>query len=248
MIVLLLFKIVLLSLMQVSDLNMSANLKIKLNEKLYNRDPEETELGRKIIYRSINIIDQIGFEHFTFKKLAIEINSTEASIYRYFENKHRLLAYLTSWYWVWLDFQITFQTNNIKSPKERLKIILKVFSESQHDNSATEIDEAALHRIVVSESTKAYLTKEVDAANKDGLYREYKMLCNKIAKIILELNPDYAYANSLVSMLIETSHHQVFFAQHLPSLTSVKMNKGEYSGLLKFLDHILFSALKPAKP
>ena len=73
---------------------MSINIKIVLNEGLYVKEPQDSELGRKIIKHSILLIDKLGFESFTFKKLANEIQSTEASIYRYFENKHLLLKTL----------------------------------------------------------------------------------------------------------------------------------------------------------
>ena len=66
---------------------MAISIQIKLNEKLYIRDPQDTKLGRKIIQHSILLIDEIGFEGFTFKKLAMRIGSTEASVYRYFEKK-----------------------------------------------------------------------------------------------------------------------------------------------------------------
>ena len=49
---------------------MAVSIQIKLNEKLYLRDPQDTELGRKIIQESILLIDELGFENFTFKKLA----------------------------------------------------------------------------------------------------------------------------------------------------------------------------------
>ena len=65
---------------------MNVSVNFKLNDKLFLRNPEESELGRKIIQNSIILIHQIGFEDFTFKKLAIEIGTTEASVYRYFEN------------------------------------------------------------------------------------------------------------------------------------------------------------------
>ncbi|MFN3403092.1 MAG: TetR/AcrR family transcriptional regulator [Cytophagaceae bacterium] len=219
------------------------SIKIKLNEKLYLRNPEETELGRKILQKSILMIDQLGFEDFTFKKLAAEIESTEASMYRYFENKHKLLVYLVSMYWVWLDYQISFRTNNIRSTKEKLRIILKVICESRNNDPITEIDESALYRIVVNESAKAYLTKEVDSANKDGLYREYKAICKKIADLILEINPTYKYSHSIVSTLLEASHQQLFFARHLPSLTDFKDKKSEENELEKYLEHLLFSAI-----
>ena len=58
-------------------------IRFDLCPSLSHRDPQETELGRKIIEFSIILIEKIGFEAFTFKKLANEIGSTEKSIYRY---------------------------------------------------------------------------------------------------------------------------------------------------------------------
>ena len=89
-----------------------ATLFFKLNDHLYVRDPQHTALGQNIINKGVELIDRLGFEQFTFKKLAEEIGSTEASIYRYFENKHRLLHYLTAWYWSWLEYQIDYETHN----------------------------------------------------------------------------------------------------------------------------------------
>lgn len=52
---------------------MAITIQMKLNERLYLRDPQDTKLGRKIIQHSILLIDEIGFEAFTFKKLADQI-------------------------------------------------------------------------------------------------------------------------------------------------------------------------------
>ncbi|HBY69084.1 MAG TPA: TetR family transcriptional regulator, partial [Flavobacteriaceae bacterium] len=86
------------------------NLQIRVNENLYLKDPESSSLGKKIIENSIILIEEIGFEGFTFKKLGDRIQSPEASIYRYFENKHKLLLYLTSWYWSWKEYQLVIKT------------------------------------------------------------------------------------------------------------------------------------------
>ncbi|MFZ1526229.1 MAG: hypothetical protein WAT22_15510 [Saprospiraceae bacterium] len=48
---------------------------------IYLKDPFSSELGRSIIKESIEMIDDLGFEEFTFKKLAIKIKSTEATVY-----------------------------------------------------------------------------------------------------------------------------------------------------------------------
>jgi AcrR family transcriptional regulator len=91
---------------------------MQLNERLYLKNPQDTKLGKKIIQYSIILIDEIGFEAFTFKKLAERISSTEASVYRYFENKHRLLVYLLFCYWEWIKFSIDYNTMNIEDPKQ----------------------------------------------------------------------------------------------------------------------------------
>ncbi len=56
---------------------MEVQLQIKMNEKLFLRDPEQTELGKKIIRHSIQLVYKNGFELFTFKKLAEDIGTTK---------------------------------------------------------------------------------------------------------------------------------------------------------------------------
>ena len=47
--------------------NLLLSLKIQVNDKIYVKDPETSSLGRKIIQESILLMDEIGFENFTFK-------------------------------------------------------------------------------------------------------------------------------------------------------------------------------------
>ena len=63
----------------------TVKIQIAVDEKLFLKDPNSSELGKKIVKHSIELIDKIGFESFTFKKLALEIGATEPSVYRYFE-------------------------------------------------------------------------------------------------------------------------------------------------------------------
>ena len=222
-----------------------AILSFKLTENLYVRDPQETELGRNIIQMSIRMMDHLGFEEFTFRKLAMEINSTEASVYRYFDNKHKLLIYLIDWYWTWLEHQIDYQTNNIKDPVERLRICLHVLSEEKvFDPTVAYVDEAALQRIASSEFEKTFLTKQVDADNKEGLFLPYKSLCNKVAAIVSEVNPDFEFPHSLVSTIMLAIKHQLYYAQHLPSLADIKYNpKKHYKKLKEFLEIVVFKTI-----
>lgn len=160
---------------------MPIGIKITLNEKLYLRDPQETTLGKRIIKESIILIDEIGFEAFNFKKLAKAMESTEASVYRYFENKHFLLIYLVSWYWEWVSYLIDINVMNIKDAKKRLKIIIETLTYASKDNPSIDyVNESILHRLIIAEGTKAYHTKEVDKENTDGFFANYKNFVKRL--------------------------------------------------------------------
>lgn len=223
---------------------MKLQLQIKMNEKLFLRNPEQTELGKKIILHSIQLIHKNGFESFTFKKLAEDIGTTEAGIYRYFENKHRLLIYITAWYWSWLEYRVAVNTNNIKDPVVKLKRVIKLLATTVEDDIKTGyVDESILHQIIIAEGTKAYLTKHVSEDNKDQLFKPYKDLCTIIGGIIIECNPKYKYARSLSSTIIEIAHFQNFFMNNLPSLTDFGKDKDE-SKIVAFLKDLVFCSIK----
>ncbi|MBK7426530.1 MAG: TetR/AcrR family transcriptional regulator [Saprospiraceae bacterium] len=223
---------------------MEIQLQIKMNEKLFLRNPDQTELGKKIILHSIQLIHKNGFESFTFKKLAEDIGSTEAGVYRYFENKHRLLIYITAWYWSWLEYLVVFNTSNINDPIEKLKRAIQLLATTVEDDIRTSyVNQSILHQIIIAEGTKAYLTKHVSEDNKDQLFKPYKDLCAKIGDIILECNPKYKYPKSLSSTIIEMAHFQNFFMNNLPSLTDFGNIKDE-SAIVSFLEELVFSAIK----
>ena len=201
---------------------------IKVNDKIYLKDPFSSELGKKIISVSINLIDEIGLESFTFKKLATLLETTESSIYRYFENKNKLLIYLISWYWGWIEYQLVFATANIPSAEDELKASLKIIAQDVEEGAACHfIKLDILDRILISESSKAYLTKEVDDANKIGSYAGYKRVVARISDTVLKINPEFKYSHTLISTIVEGIHHQKYFADHLPSLTDIKDNPGD---------------------
>lgn len=222
---------------------MDIGLQIRMNEKLFLRNPEQTELGRRIIKHSIEMIFEQGFEAFTFRKLAGEIGTTEAGVYRYFENKHRLLIYIVAWYWSWLAYQVAFRTNNIVDPGVKLKMIIELLAKSVEDDISTSyVDESLLHQIVITEGAKTYLTKRVTEDNKDRLFKPYKDLCAHIAKIITEYNPAYSFPKSLASTVIEMAHYQNFFMNNLPSLTDFGQEKDQKQ-LINFLQDLVFSSI-----
>jgi AcrR family transcriptional regulator len=213
---------------------MILGIKFQMNKSLYSRDPQNTELGKRILQHSILLMDEIGFEAFTFKKLAVKIGSAEKSIYRYFENKHMLLLFLTSWYWEWVHYLISINIKNIQDPKKKLEIAIKNIVEATSENSLNEyINENILHRVVINEGSKSYHTHSVDDENKVGLFLSYKSVVNTVAGIIKQINPKFPYAISLASNLFEMSNNQIYFAQHLPKMTSLQDK--EEQDLIKML-------------
>lgn len=224
---------------------MSVDIKLNLNAKLSLREPQETDLGRKIISQSIVLIEKIGFEEFTFKKLAKEIKSTEASIYRYFENKHLLLLYIMSWYWEWVNYVIDINWKNIKDDNEKLSIAIAAIADASLDEyTPSYINMKLLHHIVITESAKAYHTKLVDKENKKGLFLTYKKLAEKLVTVVLKLNPKYPYPRVLASTLLEMANSQVFFSQHLNRLTDIKVEREDYSELKTVMEHFAFSLIQ----
>jgi len=215
---------------------MAVNISISLNPGLYIKDPQQSELGKRIIKHSILMIDELGFEIFNFKKLAEEMKSTEASIYRYFENKHLLLIYLVSWYWEWLNYMIQIKTFNIEDPKKKLEIILHTFVSISEENPTIDyVNESSLHKVVIAESTKVYHTKGVDEENNKGFFLNYKTIVTTVADVILEIKPDFPYPHALASNLYEMTNNHFYFADHLPRLTDISKKKGQNEEVEKML-------------
>lgn len=224
---------------------MAFSIRLHLDDCLYVRDPEETDLGRRIVDTAIRQLDEHGFERFTFRRLAEATGSTEASIYRYFQNKHRLLLYLVSWYWSWVDYRLEIVALTEPEAVQRLRRAVQVLLESHttYDPRWSHIDEVALHRIVVVESHKAYQTQRVDDLNAEGMFSAYKGLTATLAELIRGAAPDYPFPTALASTLVEASHQQIFFAQHLPSMTELKAEGDDFSQVGRFLDDLLSRVL-----
>lgn len=216
------------------------NIKIAINNKIYVKDPESSDLGKRIIEHSILMIDEIGFENFTFKKLGVKIDSNESSIYRYFENKHKLLVYLTSWYWGWLEYQLVFATNSIADVNEKLKRAIDIVSKTiVEDNAFSHVNEVLLNNIVINESSKSYLTKEVDQENKEGYFIIYKRMVNRLEDMIKDVSPSYEYPSSLASTILESTLYQHFLKDHFPTLTNCDTIKTPSS----FISDLVFKTL-----
>ncbi|WP_339881599.1 TetR/AcrR family transcriptional regulator [Polaribacter vadi] len=220
--------------------NLLSILKISVPDKIYIKDPETSDLGKRIIENSILLIYEIGFENFTFKKLGSKIGSNESSIYRYFESKHKLLLYLSSWYWAWLEYQLVIETFSLSDKNEKLDKAITILTRTvEEDSNFSHINETLLYRIIVNESSKSFLTKEVDKDNKEGYFEIYKRLISRLEVMITDVNPTYQYPLSLASTILEGGLHQHFLNEHFPSITNCLNNTSP----TEFLKHIVTKTL-----
>lgn len=219
-------------------------IQLEINNNLYLKDPQDSKLGRRIIEQSVILIDELGLEQFNFKKLAKYISSTEASIYRYFENKHQLFVYLLNWYWEWMTARIKLNTMNIADPRMKLRVALGIIIDTANRNMDIEfVDEEVLHRIVVREGANAYHNKLVDKDNATGYFLAYKNLSNHIASLIVGVDKTFKYPKALASTLIETANNNLYFAKHLPRLTDLKDDKSLNKNVKSMVELFCFGLL-----
>ncbi|WP_108422576.1 TetR/AcrR family transcriptional regulator [Flagellimonas amoyensis] len=217
------------------------SLKMGINDELYIKDPESSDLGKKIVEQSILLLDEVGFEQFTFKKLGTRIKSNESSIYRYFENKNKLLLYLASWHWAWMECRMVFETNGIPDPKEKLKRAIEILTQNvEYDSTVSHINESVLNKVIIDEYSKSLLVREVSKEKRDGYCIIYMRLVERLCKMIIAVDKGYPYPNSLASTVLEGTLYQYFLKAHFPALTDCD---GDITPTDYFTD-LVFRAIK----
>ncbi|MDO9552999.1 TetR/AcrR family transcriptional regulator [Rhodonellum sp.] len=197
-------------------------IRVDVNKNIYLKDPFSSDLGKVIVAKGIIMISELGLEQFTFKKLAGKVDCTESAIYRYFENKHKLLLFLMVWYWGYLEHNLIISTANLPDPKKRLKIALEILVNGPIYKVNDYIDPVSLKHLLTNEATKAFMTKEIDQEYQNGFFHYYHKIGNRIAAIITEINPDYEFPKALVSTVMGSGLMQSYYSEHLPGLTEIK--------------------------
>ena len=202
--------------------NILKKIRVEINPNIYLKDPFSSELGKDIILKSVSMMQELGFEQFTFKKLSSKIDCTESAIYRYFENKHTFLLYLNAWYWAWMEHNYVYATANLIDPDERLSLAIRLMVDGPIYRQNDFLDPDLLRYIVVNESLKGYLTKEVDSEHESGIFSQVYRFSDRVTSLIREINPSYLFPKALVSTLMESSLMQSFNSQHLPGMIDSK--------------------------
>ncbi len=219
-------------------------IKVEVSPKLYAKEPFSSDLGILLVKEGAKLLREMGLELFTFKKLAQKIGSTEAAIYRYFENKHMFLLYLCAWYWTWMEHNLVFSTTNIPDPAERLEIGVRLMVDGPCFLENEFLDPKLLRELMINESIKGYMTKTVDSEHESGLFDQVLKFGDRLSLIVKELNPEYEFPKTLISTVMEASILQSFNSVHLPEMTEAT-SKG--SERYRFFHQLVFNAISNGK-
>jgi len=217
----------------------------RINSDVYLKNPLEFDLGKKIIGQSVHMIDSIGFEKFNFKKLGAEINSTEASIYRYFPNKHRLLIYLSAWYWELLNYHISIKTAEIDDPQKKLEIAIRtMINIPEESQSNCFLKMCKLQQIVIEQFYKIVRSKKILDQNESGYFESYKKLVGVYASIFLEIDQDFKFPRTMANTVIEMALSNHFCCNNLPSLTEIKCGVSQKDQTEEMINYFCSRLLK----
>jgi hypothetical protein len=135
-------------------------------------------------------------------------------------------------------YLIGINIKNVTNPEKKLEIAISNLVNATSENPMNKyINENTLHKVVIKEGGKAYHINDIDDENKAGLFYAYKSLVKLMADIILEIKPDFKYSKSLSSNLFEMANNQIYFAEHLPRLSSLKKGKRLNEDLIEMLMH-----------
>ena len=183
-------------------------------------------MGLRILAEGLALMNAIGLEAFTFKKLAERIGCTEVTVYHYFANKQRLLQYYFQVYWLWLATQCQQEGRALKDPVARLHGDIRALCGLwPADTFAAQFDPSDLRDLVINEGSKSFMHKNVDFDNKLKLFKPYKDLCMHIATELKACAPRMKTPRSFATTLVEMAHSLEFAMHHLPALTELSVKK-----------------------
>jgi AcrR family transcriptional regulator len=192
-------------------------------------------MGARILEVGLELLNEIGLEAFTFKKLGDRIGCTEVTVYHYFANKQRLLQYYFQVYWLWLATHCRQEGRSVKDPWVRLQGDIRALSGIwSADALAAQFAPGALRELVINEGSKSFMHKNVDSDNKRKLFQPYKDLCGHLAMELRACAPRIRSPRSFATTLVEMAHSLEFAMRHLPALTELSERK-ERKKLSEFL-------------
>ncbi len=188
---------------------MITQLRLEVPAELFIKDPFSSELGAKIVEAAIQLINKIGYEDFTFKKLALSCKTTEATIYRYFHSKQQLLAYLCALYWSYTTLIIELEGEKLNSnSKKQLGSLLQILSNNVELKSLSNtllIEE--LFRLVIKQWPKVnHLDGEQNTYLNDAV-NAYKKVTQLFANVLHTIQPKLRYSLVYADTIVMAIHN-----------------------------------------
>lgn len=201
---------------------MSVHIDIDISKNLSIKDPFSSDLGKKIVLNGLSLINHYGFEDFNFKKLAVACSTTEASVYRYFNNKVQLLAFLTAYYWNWTEYLTELYCQTAKSPKSKLNALINIICNHEiNPESINGIQYSDLHQLINSEWQKLIYNKETKMIPANAAFEDYKRYKKMVSVILTDLNKNIKEPQAIITTLIIAANTQLFFSKKFQSLSSI---------------------------
>ena len=225
-----------------------AHYQLVPDRSLHLRDPSASAVGTRILTEGLVLMNDLGLEAFTFKKLADRAGCTEVTVYNYFHNKHRLLQYYFQLYWLWLDTHCQQEGRMLKDPMERVRGDIRALCGLwPKDVLAAQLDPFILRALVIVEGSKSFMHRNVDEDNKLKLFKPYKDLCAHIASELKACDKSCKQPRSFATTLIEMAHSLEFAMHHLPALTELSKRRDNRQ-LSEFLSELTARYLGSAMP
>lgn len=220
---------------------LTQQLELHIPACLYIKNPKESALGEKIIESAAELIPQLGIEEFTFKKLALHIGCTEATVYRYFENKHQLLLYILHIFWGWHEYQITFATQNLESASIKLKRTISLLSNPVFEFFPKKKHAHNVMQTAINEGIKIHLTRHLKEEINQGAMDSYYRIVKRISGFIGELDSNYPYPDALSSSILDGALLQLFYKRYCPGISDATESNQDIE---KFLLQLLPKKIK----
>lgn len=200
------------------------NIIIPVNQEVFIKDPISSVLGKRILKESLAIIEERGIEAFNFKMLSVHVECTEAAIYRYFENKNKLLLYFINWYWGWLEHNLVYGTANLVSSEDKIKMAISLLVEGPRYKDNFYLNISSLKKVVWEESSKSFMSKELKSHANYRMLHQFYDFSERLKDLIIQYKPDYAFPKVLVSTLIWSSILNAFTQIHKGDLIEENFN------------------------
>jgi AcrR family transcriptional regulator len=217
---------------------MTINISHDINPNLFVKNPTDTDLGRKIVGNGLRLLHKTGIEQFNFKKLAVAAKTTEASVYRYFKDKHQFILYFNAWYWRYILFLVEIEIKTEQKPKDQLNSMLSFLYNKQKFKFKSEIlDIYLLRELMLSESVRLIYTQNIENITKLNLLSDQIKFLEMIKNIIKEINPKIKYPLALASTIVEGIQMQNHFISH--SLPLTDMQTSDSKSYSTYLDSLL---------